>query len=135
MRYAADKGLAVVIMEPLRGGRLAADLPAANPIWAQAKTQRTPADWALQWLWSQPEVSVVLSGMSTLEQVEQNLESADNSRIGLLNKEELDLIGKVRETLSSLSPIGCTACEYCLPCPNGVNIPYFVPPLQSHCCL
>ena len=124
LRYAADKGLAVVIMEPLRGGRLAADLPAANPIWAQAKTQRTPADWALQWLWSQPEVSVVLSGMSTLEQVEQNLESADNSRIGLLNKEELDLIGKVRETLSSLSPIGCTACEYCLPCPNGVNIPY-----------
>lgn len=124
LRYAAGKGLAVVIMEPLRGGRLAADLPAANPIWAQAKTQRTPADWALQWLWSQPEVSLVLSGMSTLEQVEQNLASADNSRVGLLNKEELDLIGKVRETLSSLSPIGCTACEYCLPCPNGVNIPY-----------
>jgi predicted aldo/keto reductase-like oxidoreductase len=124
LRYAAEKGLAVVIMEPLRGGRLAADLPAANPIWAQAKNQRTPADWALQWLWSQPEVSVVLSGMSTLEQVEQNLASADASRVGLLNEEELDLIGKVRETLSSLSPIGCTACEYCLPCPNGVNIPY-----------
>ncbi len=124
LRYAAEKGLAVVIMEPLRGGRLAADLPAAKPIWAQAENQRTPADWALQWLWSQPEVSVVLSGMSTLEQVEQNLESANASRVGLLNKEELDLIGKVRETLSSLSPIGCTACEYCLPCPNGVNIPY-----------
>jgi hypothetical protein len=124
LHYAAEKGLAVVIMEPLRGGRLAADLPAANPIWARAKTQRTPADWALQWLWSQPEVSVVLSGMSTLEQVEQNLKSANASSVGLLNQEELDLIGKVRETLSSLSPIGCTACEYCLPCPNGVNIPY-----------
>ena len=124
LRYAAEKGLAVVIMEPLRGGRLAADLPAAKPIWAQAENQRTPADWALQWLWSQPEVSVVLSGMSTLEQVEQNLESADNSSVGLLTKAELDLIGKVRETLSSLSPIGCTSCEYCLPCPNGVNIPH-----------
>jgi predicted aldo/keto reductase-like oxidoreductase len=124
LRYGAEKGLAMVIMEPLRGGRLAADLPAAKPIWAQAKNQRTPADWALQWLWNQPEVSVVLSGMSTLEQVEQNLESANQSRVGSLSKEELDLIGRVRETLSSLSPIGCTSCEYCLPCPNGVNIPY-----------
>ncbi|MDK2981754.1 MAG: uncharacterized protein PWQ55_2101 [Chloroflexota bacterium] len=124
LRYAAEKDLAVVIMEPLRGGRLAADLPAAQPLWAQAKTQRTPADWALQWLWNQPEVSVVLSGMSTLEQVEQNIASAEKSGVGTLNQAELDLFGKVRETLSSLSPIGCTSCEYCLPCPNGVNIPH-----------
>jgi predicted aldo/keto reductase-like oxidoreductase len=123
LRYAADKGLAVVIMEPLRGGKLAADLPAARPIWAQAETKRTPADWALQWLWSQPEISVVLSGMSTLEQVEQNLASAKQSRVGLLKKAELDMIGQVRETLAGLSPIGCTRCEYCMPCPNGVNIP------------
>jgi predicted aldo/keto reductase-like oxidoreductase len=123
LHYAADKGLAVVIMEPLRGGRLAADLPAANPIWAQAEQKRKPADWALQWLWSQPEVSLVLSGMSTLEQVQENVASADNSRIGLLNAEELMLVDKVRQTLTGLSPIDCTRCEYCLPCPNGVNIP------------
>lgn len=123
LQYAADKGLAVVIMEPLRGGRLAADLPAARPIWAQAKKQRTPAGWALQWLWNQPEVSVVLSGMGTLQQVKENLASAERSRVGLLNTDELALYEEVRETLVKLSPIGCTACEYCLPCPNGVNIP------------
>ncbi len=123
LRYAADKGLAVVIMEPLRGGRLAADLPAARPLWAQAGSPRRPADWALQWLWSQPEVSVVLSGMSTLEQVQENLVSAQRSRIGLLTTEELALMDQVRQTLTGLSPIDCTRCEYCLPCPNGVNIP------------
>ena len=123
LRYAADKGLAVVIMEPLRGGNLAADLPAARPIWAEAETKRTPVDWALQWLWSQPEVSVVLSGMSTLEQVEQNLVSADNSQVGLLNEKELTLVDRVRDKLKGLSPIGCTRCKYCMPCPNGVNIP------------
>jgi len=123
LQYAAAKGLAVVIMEPLRGGRLAADLPAAAPLWAQAQNQRKPAEWALQWLWSQPEVSVVLSGMSTLEQAQENLASADRSRIGLLTGEELALVDKVRQTLAGLSPIDCTRCEYCLPCPNGVNIP------------
>lgn len=123
LRYAAEKGLAVVIMEPLRGGKLAADLPAAQPIWESAEKKRKPADWALQWLWSQPEVSLVLSGMSTLDQVDENLESAENSRIGLLNEKELMLVSEVRETLSGLSPIDCTSCEYCLPCPSGVNIP------------
>jgi len=123
LRYAADKGLAVVIMEPLRGGRLAADLPAAKPLWAQAGNPRKPADWALQWLWSQAEVSVVLSGMSTLEQVEENLVSAERSRIGLLTPQEIALVDQVRQTLTGLSPIDCTRCEYCLPCPNGVNIP------------
>jgi predicted aldo/keto reductase-like oxidoreductase len=123
LHYAADKGLAVVIMEPLRGGKLAVEIPAAQPIWFSAKQKRKPADWALQWLWSQPEVSLVLSGMSTLDQVKENLVSADNSRIGLLNEEELVLVSKVRETLIGLSPIDCTLCEYCLPCPNGVNIP------------
>jgi predicted aldo/keto reductase-like oxidoreductase len=123
LHYAADKGLAVVIMEPLRGGKLAADVPAAKPIWSSAEKKRKPADWAFQWLWNQPEVSLVLSGMSTLEQVEENLVSADNSRIGLLNEEENALVSKVRETLIGLSPVDCTRCEYCLPCPNGVNIP------------
>lgn len=123
LQYAAGKGLAVVIMEPLRGGKLAAELPASKPLWDSADVKRTPADWALQWLWSQPEVSLVLSGMSTLEQVKQNLASAHNSRVGLLNEDEMKLVGKVRETLLGMSPIDCTRCEYCMPCPNGVNIP------------
>ncbi len=123
LHYAASKGLGVVVMEPLRGGKLAKDLPAVEPIWLSAVKKRKPADWALQWLWHQPEVSLVLSGMSTLEQVEENLESANISRPGLLNADELELISKVRETVEGLSPIPCTDCDYCLPCPNGVNIP------------
>jgi hypothetical protein len=123
LHYAAEKGLAVVVMEPLRGGKLAADLPTARPIWAQAEQQRTPAEWALQWLWSQPEVTLVLSGMSTQQQVEENIRSAAQSRVGLLDAKELELVKQVRAALSGLSPIDCTQCEYCLPCPQGVNIP------------
>jgi predicted aldo/keto reductase-like oxidoreductase len=123
LHYAASKGLAVVVMEPLRGGKLARDLPAVRPIWSSAAQKRKPADWAFQWLWTQPEVSVALSGMSALEQVEENLASADASRPGLLKADELKLIGRVREKVEGLSPIPCTQCGYCMPCPNGVNIP------------
>ncbi|HEX2995377.1 MAG TPA: aldo/keto reductase [Anaerolineales bacterium] len=123
LHYAASKGLAVVIMEPLLGGKLALDLPATRPLWASASQQRKPADWALQWLWNQPEVSVVLSGMSTLEQVEENIHSASLSGTGTLNPADIELIAKVRNIVNSLGPIPCTHCEYCLPCPNGVDIP------------
>lgn len=123
LHYAAERGLAVVIMEPLRGGRLAADLPAARPFWAQAEKNRTPADWALQWIWNQPEPTLLLSGMSTLQQVEENLVSANASGVGSLTAPELALVERVRNTLTGLSPIDCTSCEYCLPCPQGVNIP------------
>lgn len=123
LQYAAAKGLGVVIMEPLRGGKLAAELPAARPLWESAAHQRTPADWALQWLWDQPEVSVVLSGMSTLEQVEQNIASANDSGVDRLTSEEAALIVLVSDVIKSLSPIPCTSCEYCMPCPNGVDIP------------
>lgn len=123
LQYAASKGIAVVVMEPLRGGKLAADIPAARPLWESALIKRTPADWALQWLWNQPEVSVVLSGMSTLDQLKENLGSASNSSIGLLTAQELELVEQVNKVLTARSPIPCTACEYCLPCPNNVNIP------------
>ncbi len=123
LRYAADKGLAVVVMEPLRGGVLAADLPKTRPIWTQAARQRKPADWALQWLWSQPEVSTVLSGMNSMEQVQENLASAEASRPGLLSAADQKLYDQAREVLMDLRPVGCTQCEYCLPCPNGVAIP------------
>ncbi|MBN1371374.1 MAG: aldo/keto reductase [Anaerolineaceae bacterium] len=123
LQYAAAKGLGVVIMEPLLGGKLARDIPAINPLWESAPVHRTPAEWALQWLWNQPEVSVVLSGMSTMQQVEQNIASAAASSVGSLAAEELNLISTVREQIQKLSPIPCTSCEYCLPCPNGVLIP------------
>jgi uncharacterized protein len=123
LRYAAAKGLGVVIMEPLLGGKLARNIPAVEPIWQSAAVQRTPADWALQWLWNQPEVSLVLSGMSTMPQVEENLASARASGVGMLTPEDAVVIASVREKIEQLSPIPCTKCEYCLPCPNGVAIP------------
>jgi len=123
LKYAAERGLGVIIMEPLRGGRLTKDLPALRPIWATMASERTPADWALQWLWNQPEVSFVLSGMSTMQHVEENLASAAASKVGLLTEEDLKVIAKVRATFESLSPIDCTQCQYCMPCPHGVNTP------------
>jgi len=124
LRYAASKGLAVVIMEPLRGGSLTQ--PAPEPVeklWASAATQRSQADWALQWLWNQPEVSLVLSGMSAIEHVEENVASAERSGVGTLNHEELVLVDRVRDAYRTLSPIPCTDCKYCQPCPSGVAIP------------
>ena len=125
LHYAAERGLAVVIMEPLRGGKLAKNPPPppVAALWAQAPIQRTPADWALQWLWNQPEVSLILSGMSTLQQVEENIASAEKSASSCLTADELALVEQVRAAYQTLMPIPCTACEYCLPCPQGVAIP------------
>lgn len=124
LKYAAGKGLAVVIMEPIRGGRLAGQPPKqVMDLWNSAENKKTPAEWALEWLWNQKEVSVVLSGMSTMEQVKQNLGYADKSGINSLNGEELKLVERVRGTYKKLQPVPCTGCNYCMPCPNGVNIP------------
>jgi uncharacterized protein len=123
LKYAASKGLAVVIMEPLLGGRLVDPPGSIQELWDAAAKKRAPADWALQWLWNQPEVSVVLSGMSTMEQVEQNVASAGVSAPDTLTADELALIAQVRERYQELCPIPCTKCGYCMPCPNGVDIP------------
>jgi predicted aldo/keto reductase-like oxidoreductase len=123
LKLAASKGLAVVIMEPLLGGRLATP---PNDIRAEMEAfpiQRTPVDWALQWLWDQPEVSVVLSGMSTFEQVEQNLQSADQASVGSFGSEAQALIASARAKYQSRTAVPCTKCGYCMPCPAGVNIP------------
>jgi len=125
LEYAANRGLALVVMEPLRGGQLTKNVPPdVQKIWDSAPRKRTPADWALQWVWNHPEVSVVLSGMSTMEQVEQNIASANESGPATLTGEELGLIGCVRDRYQALSRIPCTDCRYCLPCPSGVNIPH-----------
>jgi len=123
LQLAASKGLAVVIMEPLLGGRLATP---PNDIRADMEAfsiQRSPVDWALQWLWDQPDVSVVLSGMSTFEQVEENLRSADKASVGAFGREEQALIASAREKYLSRTAVPCTKCGYCMPCPAGVNIP------------
>lgn len=123
LNYAAAKGLAVVIMEPLRGGQLTLKVPKSiEAIWQEAAVRRTPADWALQWIWNHPEVSVVLSGMSTMQQVLANLDSADRSDAGMLSEAELNLVDKAREEYRRLAPVPCTNCRYCMPCPNGVEI-------------
>jgi predicted aldo/keto reductase-like oxidoreductase len=123
LKYAAGKGLAVVIMEPLLGGRLVNPPAPIQSLWDAAPVQRSPAGWALQWLWNQPEVSVVLSGMTEMIQVEDNLASAAISGVGTVNAADLALVDEVRQLYQSLSPIPCTKCQYCIPCPNGVNIP------------
>jgi predicted aldo/keto reductase-like oxidoreductase len=124
LQYAAEKGLAVVVMEPIRGGMLARTPP--RPIldlWDEAQAQRSPAEWALRWVWNRPEVSVVLSGMSTMEHVVENIATARTAQPGTLTPAEPALIGRVRDKYRELAPIPCTKCGYCLPCPNGVNIP------------
>jgi len=125
VEYAAGKGIAVVVMEPLRGGLLTKDPPpdVVTATWAKAEKQRKPVEWAFQWLWDQPEVTMTLSGMSTMEQVEENLEIADRAEVNILTDAEQELIDQVRKAYRSLRPIKCTACRYCVPCPNNVDIP------------
>jgi uncharacterized protein len=123
LRYAAKKGLGLVIMEPIRGGVLARDLKGIREIWQEAETQRPPSAWALSWVWNHPEVTVVLSGMSAMEQVRQNVALADTGHAGSLTKSELSLYGKVKKELEKRIVIQCTGCKYCVPCPCGVDIP------------
>ncbi len=123
LKYAAQKGLAVVVMEPLRGGRLTKPPDSVANLWATAVQKRTPAGWGLLWVWNQPEVSLALSGMSTMEQVMENVDTAGRAGPGILTADELALIDQVREEYKKLSPIPCTKCGYCMPCSNGVEIP------------
>jgi predicted aldo/keto reductase-like oxidoreductase len=123
LKYVAAKGIPVVIMEPLLGGRLANPPREVLEILDKSGKKRSPADWAFQWLWSQQEVTVVLSGMSNMSQVEKNLISADNSGIGLFGLDDLKAIELARKKYSERSIIPCTNCGYCMPCPNNVDIP------------
>ena len=129
LKYAASKNIPVIIMEPIRGGQLAIpqdkldSKPDIKDVLEQSPVKRTMPDWALQFLWNQPEVSVVLSGMSTMQQVIENVESASNSGINTLTKQELETISALRETFKKYFVVPCTNCGYCMPCPNGVNIP------------
>ena len=124
LELAAARGLGVIVMEPVRGGALARNLPPqVVAAWDAAPVHRSPAEWALQWVWSIPEVSFLLSGMSTIRHVEENLAFASRSQPGLLSAEELATVARVRDLYRELSLIPCTACRYCMPCPQGVAIP------------
>jgi hypothetical protein len=125
LRYAASKGLGVIVMEPLRGGVLAAPTqpPAIDALWREAERRRTPAEWALRWVWNHPEVTVALSGMNDEAQIEENLRIAAGARPGSLTAAELGLVGRVALKYREIMKVACTGCGYCQPCPSGVDIP------------
>ena len=124
VQYAADKGVAVAVMEPLQGGKLASPPVPIREMLERVVPGRPYYDWALQWLWSQPEIAVVLSGMSTMEQIEANLQSAEKSGVNVLSEEERNLLEEeVYKRFRELILVPCTKCHYCMPCPEGVNIP------------
>lgn len=124
LRYAGDKGIGVIVMEPLRGGKLVNNLPDEIKDKFKAYDEnRSLASWGLRYVWNFPEVKVVLSGMSELEHVEDNLKTADVAQADGLTDEEKGLINKASDILHSKILVDCTACKYCMPCPHGVNIP------------
>lgn len=124
LRAAAEKGIPVIIMEPLRGGRLVELLPEkARALMERHTPRRSPAEWALRWLWNQPEVTCVLSGMNSLEMVEENCRVASESRAGEFGPEEETFFEELRRVINEKMKVGCTGCGYCLPCPRGVDIP------------
>jgi predicted aldo/keto reductase-like oxidoreductase len=122
--YAKSKGLGVVVMEPLRGGKLTDPIPEEiQALWDSAEVKRTPVEWGLKWVWNHPEVSVVLSGMSSMSQVMENVKLANDGNPHSLSEKELSIIGQVKETYKKMLKIDCTGCAYCMPCETGVNIP------------
>lgn len=124
LQLANSLGIPVVIMEPLRGGKLVNNLPAeAIKEFESYHEKRTPAEWALRWLWDQPEINVVLSGMSDEKQLEENVRIASKAEANSLRSEELIIFEKVKAILHEKTKIPCTGCGYCMPCPYGVDIP------------
>jgi predicted aldo/keto reductase-like oxidoreductase len=125
LEYAASKSLGVVIMEPLHGGNLINPMPpAVKKIWDEASIKRTPAEWALRWVWDHPEVTVVLSGMNSEAHIDENLKVAEKAYPNSLTEAELQLVERVEGKYRGLMKVGCTGCRYCMPCPSGVNIPF-----------
>jgi len=125
IRYARSKGLAVIAMEPLRGGQLAKDPPTEiKGILEGSAPGRSPAQWGLRWLWDQEDISLVLSGMGSLDQVEENLKAAEECFPGCMGIDEKDALSRARTAYEDRAGVGCTDCRYCMPCPRGVAIPF-----------
>lgn len=124
LKYAASKGIPVVIMEPLKGGKLANNIPKdILAKWDESPIKRSPQSWAFHWLTNLPQVTTILSGSSTLEQLKDSLEIFKTTGINIMSPEELKLVDEVRDMYNSKIKIGCTGCNYCMPCPRGVSIP------------
>lgn len=124
LKKASNKGMSVFVMEPLLGGRLAGYLPKkAKEVFEKFDKTKSPAAWALDWLWDQPEVTMVLSGMNTLEQIDENVKLAGKAQVGMMSQEALQTVDKVIKIFDESYKIPCTGCNYCLPCPVNINIP------------
>ncbi|MBK5254036.1 MAG: aldo/keto reductase [Peptostreptococcaceae bacterium] len=124
LKYAGDKNIDVIIMEPLRGGTLANNIPEnIGNIWKSLGKDRSAAGWALQYLWNYKEISTVLSGMNSIDQIDDNVSEASKSESDSLSKKEHDAINEVKKIYKNRALIDCTKCNYCMPCPNGVDIP------------
>ncbi len=124
LKTAAQKGIPVVIMEPLRGGKLVNMLPArAKEIMQDSGRDWSPAEWSFRWLYNQPEVTVVLSGMNSLDMVRENCRTADSAGAGTFTQADFDVLKRVTGAIRASDKVGCTGCRYCMPCPKGVDIP------------
>lgn len=124
VKAAAAKGIPVVIMEPLRGGKLVNMLPdKARKLFREDRHGWSPAEWAFRWLYNQPEVTVVLSGMNSVEMVQENVKTASDMKAGSLTDQDFALIEEVKKAIKEKEKVGCTGCRYCMPCPKGVDIP------------
>ena len=124
LQYAHRKGIPVIIMEPLRGGKLVNRLPQkALDVFENHPVKRTPAQWAFRWLWDQKEVTCVLSGMNSMEMLRDNVQTASETQIGELGEQDQQMLKQVVAAINAGMKVGCTGCGYCMPCPKGVDIP------------
>jgi predicted aldo/keto reductase-like oxidoreductase len=124
LQLAGSLGIPVIIMEPLRGGKLVNNLPVeVRKEFESYSEARTPAEWALRWIWNHPEVTVILSGMSDERQLSENIAIAQDAKANSLSEEELAIFERVKAVMLAKTKIPCTGCAYCMPCPSGVNIP------------
>jgi len=124
IKYAHGKGLGIIVMEPLRGGSLAGKIPGeALKIYDNAPIKRSPADWALRWVLNHPEVTVVLSGMNNEDHVNENIKVASEALPNSFTNNELTIIDNFKTAYLNSMQVGCTGCAYCMPCPEGINIP------------
>jgi predicted aldo/keto reductase-like oxidoreductase len=125
LKYAASKNIPVIIMEPLLGGKLAKEPPKdIRALWNKAAIRRTPAEWALKWILNHEEVTMLLSGMNSIEQIDENVRIGSEALPNSMEEHELNLIKEVEDKYRSKTMINCTGCDYCMPCPNKVWIPY-----------
>jgi len=124
LEYASSKGIPVMIMEPLRGGKLVTNLPnEVKKAWENAYVKHSPAEWAFRWIWNQPQVTTVLSGMNSMEMLQENIRVASDTEGYSFTDQDVELFNKVRNILNNTIKIPCTGCNYCMPCPAGVDIP------------